>query len=95
LSATTTGRSRPGASVRVSKRISLVTPGVKLERTFTGADPKANWEALFEMIALFDRVARELQLFSATHSENLIHRVTDHAKRMREGVFAGGLLDAE
>jgi Transposase, Mutator family/Streptomycin adenylyltransferase len=42
----------------------------ELERTFTGADPKANWEALFEMIALFDRVAREVaDLLDYTHPE--------------------------
>ena len=48
---------------------------------------KANWEALFEMIALFDRVAREVaDLLGYTHPENLVHRLTDHAQRMREGV---------
>jgi aminoglycoside 6-adenylyltransferase len=68
----------------------------ELERTFTGADPNANWEALFEMIALFDRVAREVaDLLGYTHPEDLIHRVTDHTQRMRDGVFAGGPLDAE
>jgi aminoglycoside 6-adenylyltransferase len=67
-----------------------------LERTFTGADPVANWEALFEMIALFDRVAREVaDLLGYAHPRDLIRRVTDHAQRMREGVFAGGPLDAE
>jgi aminoglycoside 6-adenylyltransferase len=67
-----------------------------LERTFAGADPVANWEALFEMIALFNRVAREVaDHLGYAHPGNFIHRVTDHAQRMREGVFAGGPLDAE
>jgi hypothetical protein len=48
------------------------------------------------MIALFDRVAREVaDLLGYTHPENLVHRVTDQAQRMREGVFAGGPFDSE
>ena len=67
-----------------------------LESTFTGADPEANWKALFEMIALFGRVAHEVGgLLGYTYPEDLIARVTDHARRMREGVFAGGPLNTD
>lgn len=45
------------------------------------------------MIALFDRVAREVaDLLGYTHPEDLVHRVTEHTQRMREGVFADGPL---
>jgi aminoglycoside 6-adenylyltransferase len=67
-----------------------------LEMTFTGADPEANWTALFDMIELFGRVAHEVGgLLDYTYPEDLIARVTDHARRMREGVFAGGPLNAD
>lgn len=67
-----------------------------LESTFTGADSEANWNALFEMIKLFGRVAHEVGgLLGYTYPEDLIARVTDHAHRMRAGVFAGGLLNAD
>jgi aminoglycoside 6-adenylyltransferase len=61
--------------------------------TFTDADPMANWEALFEMIALFDRVAREVaDLLGYAYPEDLVLRVTEHAQRMRDGDLAGGPL---
>ena len=45
------------------------------------------------MIALFGRVAHEVGgLLGYTFPEDLIARVTDHARRMRDGVFAGGPL---
>jgi aminoglycoside 6-adenylyltransferase len=67
-----------------------------LESTFAGADPEANWKALFEMIALFGRVAHEVGgLLGYACPEDLIARVTDHARRMREGVFADGPLNAD
>jgi hypothetical protein len=53
----------------------------------------ANWEALFEMIALFDRVAREVaDLLGYAYPQDLVLRVTEHAQRMRDGDFAGGPL---
>ena len=67
-----------------------------LEATFTGADPEANWKALFDMIELFGRVSHEVgDLLGYTYPEDLIARVTDHAHRMREGIFAGGPLNSE
>ena len=67
-----------------------------LESTFTGADPEANWKALFDLIELFGRVACEVGgLLGYTYPSDLIARVTDHARRMREGVFADGPLYAD
>jgi aminoglycoside 6-adenylyltransferase len=44
-----------------------------LESTFTGADPESNWEALFEMIALFGRVANEVGgLLGYAYPEDLV-----------------------
>lgn len=63
----------------------------ELEETFSDATPEANWEALFNMITLFSRVAREVaELLGYTYPERLITRVTDHARRMRDGAFAAG-----
>ncbi len=65
----------------------------RLEATFSDATPDANWDALFTMITLFDRVAREVADFLGyTYPEPLLTRVTEHARRMREGVFAAGPL---
>jgi aminoglycoside 6-adenylyltransferase len=67
-----------------------------LERTFSGATPEANWTALFEMIKLFGRVAREVaDRLGYQYPEDLVTAVTDHARRMRDGVFASGPLQAE
>ena len=56
----------------------------RLECTFAVADPEANWKAPFEMIALFSHVAHEVgDLLGYTYPEDLIVRVTDHARRMR------------
>jgi aminoglycoside 6-adenylyltransferase len=67
-----------------------------LETTFTGADPEANWKALFDLIELFGRVACEVGgLLGYTYPSDLIAGVTNHAHRMREGVFAGGPLKAD
>jgi aminoglycoside 6-adenylyltransferase len=65
----------------------------ELERTFTGADPEANWEALFVMITLFGRIAREVaDLLGFTYPDDLVTSVADHANRMRRGDFAAGPL---
>jgi aminoglycoside 6-adenylyltransferase len=59
-----------------------------LEATFASADIEANWEALFHMIDLFRRVAREVAShLGYAYLEDLDHRVTDHAHRMRSGEF--------
>ena len=64
-----------------------------LERTFSGADADANWDALFEMIALFERVARDVaDQLGHSCPDRLISRVRDHALAMRAGRFAAGPL---
>ena len=66
-----------------------------LEGTFTGSDPESNWQALFAMIDLFDRVAREVAgLLAYSYPAELVSSVAAHAQQMREGVFADGPLDA-
>ena len=66
----------------------------ELEQTFSDATPEANWNALFDMITLFARVAREISdLLGYTYPERLISGVTDHARRMRDGAFATGPLE--
>lgn len=68
----------------------------ELEQTFTDATPEANWDALFDMITVFGRVAQEIaQALGYTYPEQLITRVTDHARRMRDGTFATGPLQSE
>lgn len=65
-----------------------------MEQTFTGAEPEGNWDALFAMIALFDRVAREVaDLLGFAYPADLVIGVTEHARRMRDGVFAAGPLN--
>jgi aminoglycoside 6-adenylyltransferase len=64
-----------------------------LDRTFTGAETEANWTALFEMIGLFDHVGREVsERLGYDYPEALVKGVTEHARRMRNGVFANGPL---
>ncbi len=61
----------------------------ELEQTLGDATPEANWDALFDMITLFSRVAREVaDLLDFTFPERLITRVADHVRRMRDGAFA-------
>lgn len=68
---------------------------VELERTFSGADLERNWESLFAMVALFGRVAQEVaDSLGYAFPESLLTRVTGHAHRMRDGVFANGPLDS-
>ena len=64
-----------------------------LESTFTGPDVDANWEALFAMVDLFGRIAAEVaDLLGYRYPETLVDRVTEHARRMREGLFSDGPL---
>lgn len=77
---------------------SHLAPDVRseLERTFTGADPEANWDALFVMITLFGRIAREVaDLLGFTYPDDLVTRVAAHATRMRRGDFAAGPLPSD
>jgi aminoglycoside 6-adenylyltransferase len=64
-----------------------------LESTFTGPGVEANWEALFAMVDLFGRIAAEVaDLLGYRYPETLVDRVTEHARRMREGLFSDGPL---
>jgi Streptomycin adenylyltransferase len=48
----------------------------ELEQTFSDATPTANWDALFDMIMLFGRVAREIaELLDYAYPERLVTRV--------------------
>jgi aminoglycoside 6-adenylyltransferase len=59
-----------------------------LEDSFAGAEIEANWDALFRMIDLFRRVAREVAShLEYTYLEDLDRLVTEHAHRMRNGEF--------
>ncbi|SDT31286.1 aminoglycoside 6-adenylyltransferase [Microlunatus soli] len=59
-----------------------------MENTFTGADPEANWTALFAMIDLFATIAREVaEHLGYRYPGDLIANVTEHARRMRAGDF--------
>ena len=67
-----------------------------LESTFTGPDVEANWEALFAMVDFFGRITGEVaELLGYRYPETLVSRVTDHARRMRQGLFSGGPLLAD
>lgn len=66
-----------------------------LERTFTGADPESNWAALFAMMRLFERIAREVAgSLGYPFPGQLIDNVSEHARRMRRGNFANGPIRA-
>ena len=59
------------------------------------APVEANWEALFAMVDFFGRIAGEVaELLGYRYPETLVSRVTDHARRMRQGLFSGGPLPA-
>jgi len=63
----------------------------EFEATFTGPDEQANWTALFAMMALFGKVAREVaRLLGFTYPQDLEDRVTRHVQRMRAGDFTTG-----
>jgi aminoglycoside 6-adenylyltransferase len=67
----------------------------ELESTFAGADTDQNWHALFSMMAVFGRVAREVAAsLGFTYPAELELRVTRHVRRMRAGDFAEGPLPA-
>jgi aminoglycoside 6-adenylyltransferase len=67
-----------------------------LESTFTGPDVEANWEALFAMVDFFGRIAAEVaEHLGYRYPETLVFRVTDHARRMRQGHFDGGPLPTD
>ena len=68
----------------------------ELESTFTGPDVEANWEALFAMVDFFGRIAAEVaEHLGYRYPKTLVFRVTDHARRMRQGHFDGGPLPTD
>lgn len=55
-----------------------------LETTYAGLGVEENWKAMFQMIALFRRVAREVgEALGYAYPEELDRRVTEHARRLR------------
>ena len=65
----------------------------ELEGTFADADSERNWESLFAMVALFGRIAEEVaESLGYVFPETLVRQVSEHAHRMRDGVFAHGPL---
>src|SRR5690606_33366659 len=55
-----------------------------LESTYTGAEPEANWEALFRSIALFRRVAVEVgDLLGYTYPDTLEQRAVASVNRVK------------
>lgn len=55
-----------------------------LETTFAGADIEENWDALFRMLALYRRVAREVgEALGYDYPEEFDERVTEFVHRMR------------
>jgi aminoglycoside 6-adenylyltransferase len=56
----------------------------ELEHTYVGMEVEENWDAMFRMIDLFRRAARDVAAsLGFTYPEELHQRVTDHAKSMR------------
>lgn len=65
----------------------------RLETTFTGVDPDANWAALYAMINLFADVADEVgRALGHSSRRDQIEAVSAHARRMQRGDFARGPL---
>lgn len=62
----------------------------ELEATYAAAGIEDNWNSLFRTIAFFRRVAREVgEHLGYAYPEELDRRVTDHARRMRNGAPLG------
>lgn len=60
----------------------------ELEATYAGASVEENWESLFRLVQLYGRIAREVAAaLGYAYPEDLDQRVTDHARRMRDGEF--------
>ena len=63
----------------------------ELVGTFTGPDPESNWQALFQMVALFGRTAKEVGgRLGFIYPADLVFSVEEHAQNMRQGRFAAG-----
>ncbi|WP_161606199.1 aminoglycoside 6-adenylyltransferase [Microlunatus speluncae] len=63
----------------------------ELENTMTGPAPEDNWDALFTMVALFARLAQEVATrLGYRYPSDLVDRVTEHARQMRQGDYAAG-----
>ena len=70
-------------------------PGLwaEIETTYAGADIEDNWEALFRLVALYGRVARDVAAgLGFTYPDEIERRVVAHARKMQHGEF--GLPDS-
>jgi aminoglycoside 6-adenylyltransferase len=78
----------PGVNGKGLKRYLPPELWAELEGTYAGAGVEENWESLFRMISLFRRVGREVAAsLGYAYPEELDARVTEHARRMRDGEF--------
>jgi len=60
----------------------------ELEASWAGAGIEENWESLFRLAALYDRVAHDVAAcLGFAYPDDLAARVTDFARRMRAGEF--------
>ena len=61
--------------------------------TYVGPEIEDNWEAMFQMMALFGELARDVgHALGYTYPQDLQDRVTDYVRRMRAGAFSAGPL---
>jgi aminoglycoside 6-adenylyltransferase len=64
----------------------------ELEASWAGAGIEENWESLFRLIALYDKIAREVATSLAfAYQYDLAERVAGFARRMRDGEFGTSL----
>lgn len=76
---------KPGPYGRRMKRLLRPDLWAELERTYTGHDPAANWEALFATIALFRRVAIEVgDRLGYGYPHGLDERVEAYLRRVQQ-----------
>jgi aminoglycoside 6-adenylyltransferase len=81
-------RVAPGNLGKGLKRLLPASIGEELDGTFAGPGIDENWEALFRMIALFRRAGRDVgAALGYAWPGDIDRRVTDHARRMRNGEF--------
>lgn len=82
---------KPGA---LGKGLKLRLPSglwSDFEASFAGANSSDTWDWLTRTMVLFGRVAREVAAsLGFTYPQDLEDRVTEHVRRMGDGVFADG-----
>jgi aminoglycoside 6-adenylyltransferase len=60
----------------------------ELEASYAGSAIEDNWESLFRLITLYDKVTREVAAsLGFDYTDDLAERVSDFARRMRAGEF--------